>query len=166
MSNWYCIHTKPAKEETVCKLLAEFPAIELLNPRVRRRKKRGVRRIEVMETLFPCYLFARFDLSLYLHIIRNTRGVRRMVGDHSERPWTVDGSIIEFIRHRAENEVFYSDDPKFSRGENVVITDGPLAGLNGIFLYEMSASERVVILLNTIESCARIQLDKAYIARG
>lgn len=166
MENWYCIHTKPAKEENVCRLLSEFPAIELLNPKVRRRKRRGQRRIETVETLFPCYLFARFDLSQYMHIVRNTRGVRRMVGDHSERPWTVDHTIIDFIKKRTDGLPLESVDCTFSRGDQVVVTAGPLAGLGGVFLYEMSAAERVVILLNTIETCARIQLHKADIARG
>jgi len=166
LGNWYCIHTKPAKEETVCKLLSEFPAIELLNPRVRRKKRRGVRRIEVEETLFPCYLFARFDLSRYMHIVRNTRGVRRMVGDHSESPWTVDDKIIEIIQQRTVNYPVDAEEPRFKCGENVMVTAGPLAGLNGVFLYDMSASERVVVMLNTIQSCARVQLDRALIARS
>ncbi len=47
----------------------------------------------------------------------------------------------------------------------VRITEGPLAGLQGIFLDEMNATERVIVLLNTIESHTRVQVEKRMIAK-
>lgn len=165
MKHWYCIHTKPAREDTICKLLAPFPAIELFNPLIRRKKRIRATYRHVTERLFPSYLFARLELPRYMHTIQNTRGVRRMVGDHTTAPWIVDDDIIDLIRSRTVNECWDAATMDFTAGETLQITDGPLMGLTGIFLYEINASDRVVILLNTIQNQARVQIERHQLGR-
>jgi len=160
MEHWYCVHTKPAREDTVCKLLLPFPAIETYCPDIKRKKRVGGTWRDVIEKLFPGYLFARFDLPRYMHTVRNTRGVRRIVGDHCESPWVVDPEIIDAIKARGFDECFEEKSASYRHGEGVQIVDGLLMGLQGVFLYELNASERVVILLNILESQTRVQIDK------
>lgn len=165
MEQWYCIHTKPAREDAVCKLLSPLAAIETYCPDIRRKKWVGGLRREVTEKLFPCYLFARFDLPRYMHTIRNTRGVRRIVGDHCMSPWVVEPKIIDWIKHRSLSECLEDSNETLRPGEDVQINDGPLMGLRGVFLYELNASDRVMILLQALEHQARVQIPRHLLTR-
>jgi transcriptional antiterminator RfaH len=165
MKDWYCIHIKPTKEDTVCHLLEDLPEVELFSPKIQRRKYLRFKPRVVVENLFPGYVFVKINAPRYFQTVRYTRGVRRMVGDHAGHPWTVDNAIIDFIRSRTECGIVDLEAPRFCAGETVRITEGPLAGLQGIFLNEMNATERVILLLNTIESQTRVQVEKRMIAK-
>jgi transcriptional antiterminator RfaH len=165
MKSWYCIHIKPTKEDTVCHLLEDLPEVELFSPKIQRRKYLRSKPRIVVENLFPGYVFVHIDAPRYARTIRYTRGVRRMVGDHTGHPWTVDAAIIDYIRSRVEEGFIDPEMPAFRSGETVRITDGPLAGLEGIFLGQMNATERVIVLLNTLETQARVQIEKRLITK-
>lgn len=164
--NWYCIYTKPNQEDSVCRKLGELPGMELLNPKLKRKKYVRKRLVDVVEELFPCYIFSRFDLSAYSHLITYTRGVKRFVGDRCGAPFVVDESIIECISSRMTNGVFQYDPPKFGRGDKVVITDGPFHGLAGSVLSDLKPNERVMILLDAITLHARVEVPLAFVARS
>ncbi len=165
MKNWYCIHIKPTKEDAVCHLLEDLPEVELFSPKIQRRKYLRSKPRTVVESLFPGYVFVKINAPRYSRTIRYTRGVRRMVGDHTGHPWTVDEAIIDFLRSRIDEGFTDLDAPEFRAGEPVRITDGPLAGLHGIFISRMNATERVIVLLNTIETQARVQIETRLISK-
>jgi transcriptional antiterminator RfaH len=166
MKSWYCVHIKPKKEDSVCQLLKDLPAVELFNPKIHRQKYLRSKPCTVEENLFPCYVFIKFDASQYAQTVRYTRGVRRMVGDHTGHPWTVDESIIDFIRSCAGKEFTELQSQAFQSGDVVRITEGPLAGLQGIFLEEKNVTERVILLLNSIASQAKVDIDKRLISKS
>lgn len=76
---WYAIYTKPRKEDSVAFQLQNI-GIEVLNPKLKLKKYKNNRFLEVIETLFPCYLFAHFEKDKYSHLITYTKGVRYIVG--------------------------------------------------------------------------------------
>lgn len=117
------------------------------------------------ENLFPGYMFVKIDAPRYARTIRYTRGVRRMVGDHSGHPWTVDDAIINFIKSRTEDDNLPLDIPCYNAGDAIRITAGPLTGLEGIFVNKMKANERVIVLLNTIENRIRLQIENSMIEK-
>ena len=160
MKDWYCIHVKPTKEDNVCHLLENLSEVEIFSPKIQIRKFLRSKPRMVVESLFPGYVFVKINVTRYARMIRYTRGVRRIVGDHTGHPWTVDEAIIECIRSLANQGFVDLESPEFSAGDTVRITDGPLAGLQGIFLSQMNATERVIVLLNTIESQTRVQIAK------
>lgn len=146
--------------------LGELPGMETFNPRFARKKRVRSTYREVVEELFPCYMFVRFERLEYFHLVKYTRGVRRFVGDRDGSPFAVEQGLIEYIRERLEKGAIYLDSPTLKKGEAVRLMDGPFAGMAGIFLEEMKASERVLVLLNTIEYQARIQVPRTSVARG
>jgi len=166
MKNWYCIYTKARQEDLVCKKLLELPDIDILNPKLKRKKYVRSRLTNVVEELFPCYVFSKFDPYRYFHTVKYTRGVRRMVGDAVGSPYIVDEQLIDCIRSRMENGLIRVEHPDFTTGEKVVIMDGPFSGLSGVFLGKLNAHERVMVLLNTLQAQTRIEIDRALIARG
>lgn len=158
MREWYCIFTKPGHEDEVVQRLSPFGDIELLNPKLRRSKVRRGRFAQVVENLFPSYIFSRFDLKRYFHMIRYTRGVRRFVGDTEGHPYVVTESIIESIRERMKEGFVVMKTPGLKAGDRVRVTDGPFAGFDGVFLSEVKPRERILILLNAIQFQARVEL--------
>jgi len=122
--------------------------------------------VESVEGLFPCYFFAKFDPSKYLHMIRYTRGVRRFVGDGAGTPYTVDDSIIQCIQSQAEDGIVVIKSVGFAQGEKVLVKEGPFSGLTGLFLADLKPSERVLILLDAIRYQARMEVHRDLLARA
>jgi transcription elongation factor/antiterminator RfaH len=164
MEHWYCIYTKAKKEDQVCRRLMDKSDIEVFNPKLMRTQKRGRRSTDVVEALFPCYLFSRFNPDKYCHMIKYTSGVKRIVGDGAGNPFRVDDSIIALIKSRAKDGfVHCAERANFTAGSKVVVKEGPLKGLAGIFLEEITSQERVIILLNAIVYQARVELPKTLV---
>jgi len=166
MRNWYCIYTKARQEELVCRKLLELPDVEVFNPLLKRKKYIRSRLKSVVEELFPCYIFSKFDPYRYLHKVRYTRGARRLVGDALGFPYIVDDLLIDSIKSMMENGFVCVNTPEFVAGDKVRITDGPFKGLSGLFVSELNARERVVILLNTLQAQARVEVDRGLVARA
>ncbi len=154
---WHAIYTKTKKEGAVAQLLSGA-GIDVLYPKLKLKKLyRGMRR-EVIEPLFPCYIFALFDFPEQYRLIRYTRGVRRVVGTPSG-PVTVSEKIISAIEERLINGVAEIKPPQYKKGDVVEIASGPFKGLRGMFEKEISGKERGLILLDTIMQ-ARLEIDK------
>jgi len=145
--HWYVIYTKPRSEDTVAARLKEA-GIEVTNPRLKSKKYRRNKLIEVIEPLFPCYIFACFDKERYSHLINYTRGVRYIVG--KSNPIVVPSEIINAIKENMEEGNVVIRHQRFEKGDRVFIRDGPFRDFYGIFERETKDHERVLILLDTI----------------
>ena len=157
---WYSVYTKPKREDTVAGSL-ENAGIEVFNPRLKQKKYlQGAYRNKI-SPLFPCYVFVKFEPETTSHMIKYTRGVRRIVG--GDIPWPVSDEIIDLIRNQEEDGIVTIKPPQFKYGDSVAINDGPLSGLKGIFEKELNGQERVVLLLSSIEYQARAVVDKAFL---
>ena len=156
---WYAVYTKPKKEDSVSFLLKNLN-IEILNPKLKTKKFKRNKLTDVIEPLFPCYIFANFNKEKHAHIIAYTRGVRYIVG--KENPKEINENIINILKSNmdADNTVTIKP-PKFKRGERVYIREGPLKDFYGIFERELKSSERVIILLETINY--KVEIDNRYI---
>jgi transcription elongation factor/antiterminator RfaH len=164
--SWFCIYTKRKQEDAVCQSLTRLEHIETFNPKLQRKKSVRGKVIEVVEHLFPCYLFCGFEESGYFHKIRYTRGVKRFVGDQAGRPREVDEGIIDLIRSRMNAAGYVCiESPKLEPGEQVMIKEGPLSGLSGLLLSESKPGERVTLLLNAILYQARVEVPSAFVEK-
>jgi len=163
MMNWYAIYTKPKAEDAVSEKLRQA-GLAVYNPKLKARKYIRNKYREVVEQLFPCYLFAKFESEKFLWMITYTRGVKKVVGANG-RPWTVSEEVIDFIR-RYEQDGFvtmrYED---IKEGDVVRIAEGPLSGLTGIFKRVIKGTERVLLLLNAIEYQARAIVERASLVK-
>jgi transcriptional antiterminator RfaH len=165
MTHWYCIHTKKGQEDIICRKLSKYEDIELFNPKILTKKFLRSKLTEVEEELFPSYIFSRINPFKYYHMINYTRGVRRFVGDQSGIAYKVNEVIIDALKSRIKNGFIFFEESRLQPGEKVFIKDGPFKGVEALFLRETNSTERVVILLNAIESDARIELPKRYIGK-
>jgi transcriptional antiterminator RfaH len=161
--NWYAIHTKPRQEAVAQRTLAR-EGVETFFPKLKR--KRTIRRVRrwVTGPLFPNYIFARFDLVGSARLVKYANGVANIVS-FGGKPAPVDEHILGSIRAHGQDDVVTIKPPELRQGDPVRIQEGPLTGLEGIFEREVSDSERVVILLQTIASRARVELSREQIER-
>jgi transcription antitermination factor NusG len=165
MTNWYCLYTKAKQEDVVTFKLLKHADIQVFNPKLRMKKfVRGSLK-EVIEELFPCYIFSRFDPYQYYHMIKYTRGIKRIVGNKDGYPFIIDQSLVEGLQQRMRDGCILLEPPDLLPGGPVLIREGPFKGLEGILVKEMKASDRVLVLLNTIHYNAKVQVDKAFLSK-
>ncbi|MEK6582950.1 MAG: transcription termination/antitermination NusG family protein, partial [Nitrospirota bacterium] len=72
---WHAVYTKPKQENIVADSL-KGAGLEVFNPRLKQRKYvHGVYK-DIIGSLFPCYIFVRFEPANFSWMIKYTRGVR------------------------------------------------------------------------------------------
>lgn len=154
---WYAVYTKPRQEDAVADKLSTA-GIEVFNPKLREKKTIKRRLCEVIGPLFPCYLFVRFDIDSNYRLVKYTRGVRSLVGGNNPIP--VGEDIIETIKSRMNGGIAVMQIPHLNPGDRIVVREGPLKDLSGIFERELSGIGRVSILINAISYQARVVIEK------
>ncbi len=155
--NWHVIYTKPKCEDSTV-LYLNNAGIETLSPKIKIKKYVRKKYTDVIEQLFPCYVFTFFDKEKHSHMIKYTRGVRYIVGKGN--PLIVHPEIIDAIMERMEGNILKPVAENFKKGDRVLIKDGHFKDFYGIFETNISGEERAIILLETlqcklhIESCS------------
>ncbi len=158
---WHAIYTKPGKEDLVAFRLQGI-GIEVLNPKLKSKKYKRNKFIDVIESLFPCYLFANFEKEKYSHLITYTRGVRYIVGKGN--PIVVHDEIINTIKEgMGDGNIVVIKPRRFEKGDRVLIKEGPFKDFYGIFEKESRGPERVMILLEMIHY--RLELDSCLLTK-
>ncbi|MQY60441.1 hypothetical protein GH153_01185, partial [bacterium] len=150
--NWYIINTKPKKEFQVEKLFTEG-GIEIYNPKYMHENK--------IKAFFPGYGFVYFDFPAQYQLVKYTRGVKRVVGSR-EVPTTIHEEVIREIKSREIDGLIelykYGEEPEV--GDEIEVMEGPLKGLRGMFKKELTAKERVLILLNYVTYQGQLIIEK------
>ena len=163
MHAWYVVHTKPRKE-SLAEANLKRQDFETYLPWYRRvARQRGTWR-EVIEPLFPRYLFLRIDPNQQtVAPIRSTLGVTTLV-TFGHRLAPVSDDIINAIRQNADAHTGLHLPPEhqFKRGDTVAITAGPFEGLQGIF-ETSSGAQRVAVLLDILGKSTKVVLSRSQI---
>jgi transcriptional antiterminator RfaH len=162
---WYAIRTHPKQEERAnCNLQAW--GVETFSPRMKERRAHPFTGapIAVSRPLFPRYIFARFTAHTLLHKVWYTRGVQSVVG-FADGPVVIDDDIIRLIQARVDVDGFVKIGEEFQSGDAVQIKDGPFKSFTGVFERKVKDSDRVMILLTTINYQGRIMIDSQQLAK-
>jgi len=133
--------------------------IEVLAPRLKLRKFKDGKFVEVIEPMFPGYIFVRFHPVDEFRMVKYARGVKTIV-HFGGQIVPLQDNMIELIRTRLENGVASIQKSKISKGEKILIKDGPFKGFSGIFESELDGKERVAILLEGVNYCAKMEIDR------
>jgi len=156
---WYLIFSKP-RQETTARTHLERQGYDVYLPLVEQRKKRLGRARTVLEPLFSRYLFIHLDSHTDdWRPIRSTIGVSKLVR-FGQDPAPVPDGLIAVIRQR-ENDAgvvpLSSVRASMQAGDSVRITEGAMAGFDGIFLAQTSR-DRVHVLLDLMGTRSRVSL--------
>lgn len=143
--HWYLVHTKPRQEKCALQNLGQQGYVCYLPTLPTEKLRQGVLTI-ADEPLFPRYLFIQLGWGKSAkswNPIRSTKGVSRLVSFGVE-PAKVDDQLIDLLKSRQE-ELQAEPERLFTSGERVRLTDGPFAGIEGI--YQMADGERRAMVL-------------------
>ena len=153
---WYVVSTKPHQEKQA-ELHIKQCGIECFLPLLKESKIIRRTRKTVIEPLFPGYLFARFDLDKHCRAVRYATGVRKIV-EFGSGPVELDATMIDAIKERLNDGYVTPHSERFKMGQIVHIKDGPLVGLEAVFMREMTDRSRVLLLLNTLGLHAKLNM--------
>jgi transcriptional antiterminator RfaH len=162
MKKWYVVTTKPRNEERAANNLQQG-GIEVLAPKLKLRKFKDGHFIYMVEPMFPGYIFVKFHPVDEFRLVKYTRGIKSIV-NFGGRIVPVQDDLIDFIRTRLDDGIATVQQRKFQEGERILIKDGPFKNLSGVFEKELDGKERVAILLDGINYCARMEIDRDLIA--
>jgi transcriptional antiterminator RfaH len=143
---WFCLRSQLKHEHIAAANLRRQGCAEAFSPRI--RFKRATRRgpVWVTESLFPGYLFARFDWKESLRQVHHTAGVAGVV--HFGLRWpTIPDAIIEDLRASVGQEELRVVGETLEPGEEVQISGGAFHGLQGVVTRVMPARARIGVLL-------------------
>ncbi len=162
MKHWYVVNTKPRNEERAATNLTNG-GVEVLAPKLQLRKYKDGKFVQVVESMFPSYIFVRIHPVDEYRLVKYARGVKTIV-NFGGKIVPLPDEMIEFIKSRLENGVAVIKKQTLNKGEKIIVQDGPFKGLSGIFEGELEGRERVAILLDGIDYCAKMEIDRDLIA--
>lgn len=147
---WYCVRTKPKSEHLAARNLQAFANLdEVFCPRIRFEKATRRGKVWFVEALFPGYIFARFDLQEDLRAVNAASGVTGVLRFSDKYPLIEDRYIRELMEEfPGEENAIRIVAPEIEAGDEVVLTEGPLAGLQTIVTRLISGQDRVAVLLD------------------
>ncbi|MHB1417762.1 MAG: transcription termination/antitermination protein NusG, partial [Chloroflexota bacterium] len=158
-ARWYVVKTQPRREEQA-EVVLGIRSVEVFLPRLPSRKKDRQGR-HLNEPLFPGYLFARLAVpSPEWLAARSAPGVSYFLGMRSlGEPVPVPDSLVEEVRARAEDRLRRGWQPDFAHGDKVMITAGPLAGLEAAFDGLLSPKGRSRIFVEILSRLVPVEVE-------
>jgi transcriptional antiterminator RfaH len=116
-------------------------------------------RTTVIAPFFPGYIFARLIREQW-HRVHFTRGVHSIVC-FGGTPAPVDDVIMATLKARIGEDGCVMTGEELKVGDAVIIDEGPLREFKGIFEREVSAADRVVILLEAVNYQVHLEIERA-----
>lgn len=150
VARWFVAQCQPRMELWAIKNAAaqEF---DVYWPRYEVKQKRGIGR-SYQKGVFPGYIFVSFDVADgYWRSIFSTFGIRRVLGATDFGASALPSGFVETMMEAAPTgiiELPKEDTVQYSIGDQLKITEGPMAGKVGIFKY--SEKGRVALLLSLL----------------
>jgi transcriptional antiterminator RfaH len=156
MKSWFVIQTKPKKEQAAARFL-EQGSIEVFFPKMEAVSIVYGKSRKVVKSLFPNYIFARFDPFVSFRLVNWSRGVSRVVG-FENGPAPIDDEAIEIIKRRVDKNCVAQKALHLKAKDPVRVRSGLFKDLVGIFERWVSDEGRVRILLNLLNYNAKAEL--------
>ncbi|MDG1081190.1 MAG: transcription/translation regulatory transformer protein RfaH [Porticoccaceae bacterium] len=151
---WFLLQTKVKQEQRAAENL-ERQGVVSFCPMIRIDKISRGRRAEVLDVLFPGYLFVQLgESSVSTTAVRSTRGVSHFVTS-AGAPIKVPQGLVEQLRQRmtADADVVMSQLPK--SGAKIQFIDGPFKGLNAVFT-EPDGNNRAIVMVTLLSQKIKI----------
>jgi transcriptional antiterminator RfaH len=157
---WYVVKSQP-KQEVRAECNLRVWGIETFLPKIRELHTNPFTGLSsyVIRPLFPRYVFAQFEVGSMLRRVCFTRGVHSVV-NFGNGPTSVDDEIIELIQLRVCEDGLVKLNNDLNEGDQVMIDNGPLRDMVGVFEYGIAGTDRVAILLTAISYQGRVIIGK------
>jgi transcription termination/antitermination protein NusG len=122
-------------------------------------RRTGGRRL-IPRPMFPSYLFVRhaIDKSSYLEVAK-TRGLVRILGPRWDRLTQVPDAEIEALQRLLTTDLPVLSHPYLHEGQRVLITHGPLEGVEGILVRSRPNRGLLVLSVNILHQSVAVEVD-------
>ena len=154
--SWYVLHTKSRFENVVHDGLYS-KSMEVFLPKITVRSKRKDRKKMIRVPLFPGYVFVKSDLSPNHHLdIVKTVGAVKLVGNNLG-PISVPKETVASLRIMIATEQPVETGYAFSKGDRVVVVQGPFSGVTGVF-DRYGGKGRIVVHIEALGQFAAVEV--------
>jgi transcription antitermination factor NusG len=126
-----------------------------------RARRDGKSRV-VQTPIFPGYLFVRhaMDKASYVEILK-ARGVVRILDGGWSRLTPIPADEVDAIHRLVRSGVPLFPHVYFHEGDRVRVVEGPLVGVEGLFVREQANKGRLVLSINLLQASVAVDVDAA-----
>jgi transcription antitermination factor NusG len=119
----------------------------------------------IRKPMFPGYLFLRhaLDKASYVEIMK-TNGLARILGERWDRPAVVADADIDAIRQVLDTGLPVLPHSYLSEGHRVRITQGALAGVEGILVHNNPHKGLLVVSVELLQRSVAVEVDCTFVA--
>lgn len=156
---WYAVWTHSHCEQSVSHQLSAKGFSAFL-PEMSVWSKRGGEKRLIRVPMFPGYLFVRdsMDKTSYIEILK-ARGVVRVLEDGWTRLTPIPDDEIDAIQQVVGADVPVFPHEHLTHGDRVEVTEGPLAGLTGLFVQDKRAKGRLILTVDLLGRSVAVEVD-------
>jgi transcriptional antiterminator RfaH len=169
-AKWFCVHTKPSHElQAVLSLKRLTDSVrenvgdlEIYFPRVMSKMAVAGHFRSVIRPLFPRYFFAKFVWATAARFVTSRPNINGLV-QYGDQPAMVPPEVInELISWSLESDVeIFDPTAHLNPGQRVLIKSGLFKGVEAEFVSHLNDQKRVTLLLNHLQSQARLIVDRS-----
>jgi transcription antitermination factor NusG len=154
--HWFAVRVKSRYEKTVA-TIAHNKGFEEFLPLYRNRRRWSDRVKSVELPLFPGYVFCRLDPQYRLPLL-TIPGVLHFVGI-GKTPIPIEESEIAAIQAAVQSGLYLEPWDYLEVGQRVLLQEGPLAGMDGIFV-GTSRQERIVVSVALLKRSVAVAIER------
>ena len=159
MEKWIAVYTKSRHEKVVIQEL-ENKNIEAYCPIFKERRQWSDRKRWVEFPLFRSYVFAKIELKNSLYILQ-AMGVHHIIKFQGNISIIPD-EIIQNIKSMIDGGFTVEQVEYFVKGDEVIVVDGPLKGMDGIVV-KIKNENKLVLKVAAIQQAIAVQIHPGYL---
>ncbi len=165
MKKWFVVQTKP-KEDFLASSFLEQQGIGVYQPFMNKWVFHARKKTLKKSPLFPSYLFVHtLPSEEELHKVRWCRGIRKLlISNHVPVP--IDEEFIIHLKRMEDPAGIIAKPVDFRPGDQVRVTSGPLKDVYGIFEEWNSDNGRVKILIEMVNTKAKVMINASLLEKG
>jgi len=160
---WYAIWTRSHCERLVAQQL-QAKGFQPFLPEMAIRSRKPDAAPVVQRPMFPGYLFLKHSMEKHSYIeILKARGVVRILEGGWNRLTPIADHEMSAIERVIESGTPVLAHPYFNQGDRVRVVEGPLAGVEGVFVRDKKNRGRLVVSVNLLQTSLAIEVDGDFV---
>ena len=159
LDKWFALRVKPRAEKCVA-TIARNKGFEEFLPLYQCRRRWSDRFKLVELPLFPGYVFCRFNPQYRLPLL-TIPGALHFVG-LGKVPVPIDDAEIQAIQVLVGSGLQAEPWPFLGAGQRVRLEQGPLAGLEGLFI-EVRKQHRIVVSVSLLRRSVAVEIERDWV---
>jgi transcriptional antiterminator RfaH len=154
---WFCLRTQLKREHVASAHLALIEGVEKFSPQVRFQRLTQRGKVWFTESMFPSYIFARFDWETQLRLVQAASGITGAVR-FGDQYLAIDDEIVAALRAQLDDSDLKVFTETLAPGDTVTISEGPFMGIEAVVKVLLPGRDRVKLLLEFLGQPAETEV--------